>query len=343
MTMTNDDTSRILVPSRRGLIRLGAGAAAGLIAAPAIAQRRSRVKRIRYAHSTPTTHGWHIWGERFKSVVEEKSGGAIEVTIFPNAQMGTEKDIAQAVKIGSLEMASVGVALMNWVPDVSVTDAPFLFKNRAQCYAALDGELGAELKKRSLEKGFRLIGWNDLGSRSMTNNKHPINSAKDLASLKMRVPDSKSYVAMMQALGSSIVTIDLSELYLALSQGVADGQETPLPVVKSNKLYEVQKFISKTDHVLTTSYSIVSPAAFDALAPDEQKAVTEAADDATRYLRDYTQKDEQETLAFLRTKGMEVNATPDTESFRAACAKVVTDFPDLFRPDLVKMAQSAQA
>ena len=187
MTMNNDETSRIIAPSRRGLIRLGAGAAAGLIAAPALAQRRSRVKRIRYAHSTPTTHGWHIWGERFKSVVEEKSGGAIEVVIFPNAQMGTEKDIAQAVKIGSLEMASVGVALMNWVPDVSVTDAPFLFKNRAQCYAALDGELGTELKKRALEKGFRLVGWNDLGSRSMTNNKHPINSAKDLGSLRAMI------------------------------------------------------------------------------------------------------------------------------------------------------------
>lgn len=338
MTKSNDH-------SRRDIIKLGAGAAvaASVIASPAIAQRRSRVKRIRYAHSTPTTHGWHLWGEQFKKVVEDKSGGAIEVTIFPNAQMGTEKDIAQAVKIGSLEMASVGVALMNWVPECSVTDAPFLFKNRAQCYAALDGALGDELKKRSLEKGFRLVGWNDLGSRSMTNSKHPINSAKDLASLKMRVPDSKSYVAMMQALGASIVTIDLSELYLALSQGVADGQETPLPVVKSNKLYEVQKFISKTDHVLTTSYSVVNPTAFDGLTPDEQKAFTEAANDATKWLRDYTVKEEQETLAFLKTKGMEVNATPDVDSFRAACAKVVADFPDLFRPELVKLAQSAQA
>jgi tripartite ATP-independent transporter DctP family solute receptor len=327
--------------SRRDILRLGAGAAAGLIASPALAQRRAGVKRIRYAHSTPTTHGWHLWGERFKSTVEQKAAGSIEVTIFPNAQMGTEKDIAQAVRIGSLEMASVGVALMNWVPDFSITDGPFLFRSRAQCYAALDGELGAELKRRALEKGFRVVGWSDLGSRSMTNNKHPINSAKDLASLKMRVPDSQSYVAMMQALGSSIVTIDLSELYLALSQGVADGQETPLPVVKSNKLYEVQKFISKTDHVLTTSYAIVNPAYFDTLNPDQQRAVNEAADDATTYLRQLTQQQEQETLAFLQGQGMQVNATPDVESFRAACAKVIPEFPNLFRPDLVKMAQEA--
>jgi tripartite ATP-independent transporter DctP family solute receptor len=343
MTEFDDHSTSGSRQSRRDVLRLGAAAAAGLVAAPAIAQRRSRVKRLRYAHSTPTTHGWHIWGEQFKAAIEKKTAGTVEVTLYPNAQMGTERDIAQAVRIGSLEMGGVGVALMNWVPDFSVTDAPFLFRDRAQCYAALDGELGTELKRRSLEKGFRVAGWHDLGSRSMTNNKHPINSAKDLASLKMRVPDSKSYVAMMQALGASIVTIDLSELYLALSQGVADGQETPLPVVRSNKLYEVQKHISKTDHVLTTSYAIVNPAAYDGLNPDEQRAFNEAADEATKYLRNYTQKDEQETLAFLKSNGMEVNATPDVESFRVACSKVVTDFPDLFRPDLVKMAQAARA
>jgi tripartite ATP-independent transporter DctP family solute receptor len=327
--------------SRRDFLRLGlATAAAGLIASPALAAR-SKVKRIRYAHSTPTTHGWHLWGERFKKVIEEKSAGTIEVTIFPNAQMGTERDIAQAVRIGSLEMASVGVALMNWVPEFSITDAPFLFRDRTQCYAALDGKMGAELGRLSSAQGFRLVGWSDLGSRSMTNNKHPINSSKDLAGLKMRVPDSKSYVAMMQAMGASIITIDLSELYLALSQGVADGQETPLPVVNSNKLFEVQKYLSKTDHVLTTSYAIVNPATFDGLSADEQKIFLEASADATNYLREYTQNDEQKAIALLKSKGMEVNASPDVASFREACAGVIEKFPELFRPDLVKLARSA--
>ena len=89
---------------------------------------------------------------QFKAAVEKKTDGKIQVTIYPNAQMGTERDIAQAVRLNSIEMASVGVALMNWVPDVSVTDAPFLFRTRQQAYNALDGELGAELKKRALAK-----------------------------------------------------------------------------------------------------------------------------------------------------------------------------------------------
>jgi len=319
---------------------LGAGAAVVVSGAPALAQ--GRAKRIRYAHSTPTTHGWHLWGERFKAGVEKKSGGKIQVTIFPNAQMGNEQDIAKAVRLGSIEMASVGVALMNWVPDVSVTDAPFLFRSRRQAYAALDGTLGNELKKRALAQGFRIVGWNDLGSRSMTNNKHPINSVKDMRDLKMRVPDSRSYNAMMQATGASVVAVDLSELYLALSQGVADGQDTPPSVVKSNKFYEVQKYISKTDHVLTNAYSIINASVFDGYSKDEQEAVLAAASDATTWLRQYTQKDESEAYDFLKGKGMQVNLDVDVGSFREACSGVITKFPDLFPPDLVKLAQSAE-
>ena len=301
------------------------------------------MKTLRYAHSAPTSHGWHLWGVQFKNAVEKKTNGGIQVTIFPNAQMGTERDTAQAVRLGSLEMGAVGVALMNWVPDMSVTDAPFLFKNRKQAYAALDGALGAELKRRSLAQGFLISGWTDLGMRCMTNSKHPIHKAQDMGDLKMRVPPSKSYIAMMKAMGSTVVTVDLSELYLALSQHVADGQDTPPSVVKSNKYYEVQKFLSKTEHVMTNAYTIINPKVFDGLSKDDQAAVTASADEATLWLRDYTQKDELSAYQFLASKGMTVDMTPDIPSFQAATASVITSFPDLFRPELVKLAQSASA
>jgi tripartite ATP-independent transporter DctP family solute receptor len=328
--------------SRRGILGGGAALAATALLprAPALGQA---VKRIRYAHSSPTSHAWHLWGERFKTAIEDKTAGKIQVTIYPNAQMGTERDIAQAIRLGSIEMGSVGVALMNWVPEFSITDAPFLFRGRPQCYAALDGALGDELKRRALDKGFRVVGWNDLGSRSMTNNKHPINTAKDMADLKMRVPDSKSYIAMMKAIGAAVVAVDLSELYLALSQGVADGQETPPSVVKSNKFYEVQKYISKTDHVLTNAYSVVNPAIFDGLTRSEQDAFLASGAEATQWLRQYTQKDEQDAYEFLKGKGMELNLNVDVDSFRAACSGVIAEFPDLFRPELVALARAAPA
>ena len=321
---------------------LGGALATATAAAQAQRPRRAAV-RIRYAHSAPPTHGWQLWGVQFKTAVELASQGRVQVQIFPSGQMGNEQDIAQAIRLGSLEMGSVGVALMNWVPDMSVTDAPFLFASRKQAYAALDGALGAELKKRAAAKAFRIVGWNDLGSRCMTNNKHPITAARDMGDLKMRVPDSKSYNAMMRAMGANVVAIDLSELYLALSQGVADGQETPPSVVTSNKYYEVQKFISKTDHVLTNAVSIINPAFFDGLAKNDQEAVLQAFDEATTWLRAHTQQDEAGAYDFLKGKGMQVNLTPDTESFRAACSGVIAQFPDLFPPELVKLARSTPA
>jgi tripartite ATP-independent transporter DctP family solute receptor len=325
--------------SRRAVI---AASAAPLLGRPAFALT-GRAIRIRYAHSAPTSHGWHLWGVQFKEAIEKRSSGKITVTIYPNAQMGTEQDIAKAVRLGTLEMGAVGVALMNWVPDMSVTDAPFLFRNRQQAYAALDGALGDELKRRALAGGFRIAGWTDLGMRCMTNSKHPINKASDMADLKMRVPNSKSYIAMMQAMGATTVTVDLSELYLALSQHVADGQDTPPSVVKSNKYYEVQTFISKTDHNMTNAYTITNPAFFDGLGKEQQDLITAAGNDATVWLRTFTQQDEASAYDFLKSKGMQVNLTPDIASFQAATAEVITKFPDLFKPDLVKLARSAAA
>ena len=332
--------------SRRGVLRV-AGASAALAAfsphliGPANAQ--AAVKRIRYAHPAPTAHGWHIWAEQFKKTIEEKSSGKIQVQIFPNAQMGNERDTAQAVRLGSIEMGAIGVGLMNWVPEMSITDAPYLWKSRAQAWNAISGAFGDDLRKRSLDKGFVLSGWTDLGFRSMTNNKLPINSVKDMQNLKMRVPNSKAYIAMMQATGATTVAIDLSELYLALRQGVADGQDTPPSVVKSNKYYEVQKYISKTDHNLTMAYTVTNPKFYDGLSPDEQKLFWASCKDADSYLRQYTTKDEADAYDFLKAQGMQVNLTPDVESFRAVCSPVIEKFPELFLPELVKIARATPA
>jgi tripartite ATP-independent transporter DctP family solute receptor len=333
------DPSRKVGTRRRNVLRMGAAAAlAPLLSGRAFGQ--ATPKRIRFAHPAPTAHGWNIWAEQFKKVVEQKSGGKLVVQIFPNAQMGNERDTAQAVRQGSLEMGAIGVGLMNWVPEMSITDAPFLWKSRAQCWNAINGAFGDDLRKRSLDKGFVLSGWTDLGFRSMTNNKHPINSAKDMQNLKMRVPNSKAYIAMMQATGATTVAVDLSELYLALRQGVADGQDTPPPVVKSNKYYEVQKYISKTEHMLTIAYTVANPRFYDSLSADEKAAFNAACSDANTVLRNQTVKDEGETYDFLKAQGMQVNLTPDVESFRVACAPVIDKNPDLFVPELVKIARA---
>jgi tripartite ATP-independent transporter DctP family solute receptor len=326
---------------RRALQLLGGGAV--LAAAPFHAQAQGAAKRIRFAHPAPIAHGWNIWAEQFKKVVEQESGGKLTVQIFPNAQMGNERDTAQAVRVGSIEMGAIGVGLMNWVPEMSITDAPFLWKSRQQCWNAINGTFGDNLRKRCLDKGFVLTGWTDLGFRSITNNKLPITGVKDMQNLKMRVPNSKAYIQMVQAMGASTVAVDLSELYLALRQGVADGQDTPPSVVKSNKYYEVQKYISKTEHVLTTAYTVTNPSFYNGLTAEEKSAFNKACTNANEFLRAYTVKDESEAYDFLKSNGMQVNLTPDVESFRTACAPVIDKNPDLFVPELVQMARATSA
>ena len=343
--MSSHKLHEIVSPQRRRVLQMlgGSGlAATGVLGAPSV-RAQGAPKKIRLAHPAPIAHGWQIWAEQFKKVVEQESGGKLTVQIFPNAQMGNERDTAQAVRVGSIEMGAIGVGVMNWVPEMSITDAPFLWKSRQQCWNAINGAFGDDLRKRCLDKGFVLTGWTDLGFRSMTNNKHPINSAKDMQNLKMRVPNSKAYIQMMQAMGAATVAVDLSELYLALRQGVADGQDTPPSVVKSNKYYEVQKYASKTDHILTTAYTVTNPKFYDALAADEKKAFTSACANANEFLRAYTVKDESEAYEFLKTQGMQVNLTPDVESFRVACASVIDKNPDLFVPELVKSARATPA
>lgn len=330
-------------PKRRRMLQV-AGASIAAAAVSPLASLRAHAqgapKHIRFAHPAPIAHGWNVWAERFKKTIEEKSGGKITVQIFPNAQMGNERDTAQAVRLGSIEMGAIGVGLMNWVPEMSITDAPFLWTSRAQAVKAFGGAFGENLRKRCRDKGFVLTGWTDLGFRSMTNNRRPIKSVKDMKDLKMRVPNSKAYIAMIQAMGASTVAIDLSELYLALRQGVADGQDTPAPVVVSNKYYEVQKYVSRTEHNLTTAYTVTNPRFYDALSAPERSQFDAACLDADEFLRHKTIKDEADAYDFLKAHGMDVTLDVDVGSFRTACTPVIANNPDLFLPELVEMARA---
>jgi len=136
-----------------------------------------------------------------------------------------------------------------WVPEIGVLDAPFIYRDNDHFYAVQDGAVGAELKSKLEAKGMKHLGWSDIGARNMTNNRRPLVKPADLVGLKMRVPDSKVYVTMMKALGATVVPVNFAELYMALQQGVADGQENPPTTIRSMNYWEVQKYLSLTEHI----------------------------------------------------------------------------------------------
>jgi len=299
-------------------------------------QARAQVT-ARLGHGGSETHPFHIWSVKFAEEVGKLTNGKLKIQVFPNSQLGKERDMAEGLIIGTLEMCVVGTGtvLPVWVPEIGVLDAPFIYRDFDHFYAVQDGAVGAELKAKLEAKGLKHIGWADIGAREMTNNRRPITKPADLVGLKMRVPDSKVYVTMMKALGATVVPVNFAELYMALQQGVADGEENPPTTVRSMNYWEVQKYMSMTDHIYSGASGLVSTKWLAQQPADLRAAIEKAGQLATTYTRPWVREDNQKSLDFLKAKGMLVN-TVDKEAFRKATEVVYTELADIYPPELVR-------
>jgi tripartite ATP-independent transporter DctP family solute receptor len=301
---------------------LVAAAVAILLTQPASVAAQAQPITLKYAHAGGDTHTWQLWGQKFGELVAQRTQGRVKVEIYPGGQLGNERAITESVQLGTLDFAATGAPLNQWVPEIAVTDLPFLFRSWEHTFAVLDGPIGKELAARMLGKGFKLIGIDVLGFRHMTNNKRPLNSAADVRGLKLRVPEVAQWTLMTRALGGTPVPITLTEVYLALQQGVADGQENPPSTIRAQKFFEVQKYLSLTGHMMSTTWIVGSPRNFDALPRDVQTALLEAGRDASVYERNWVKAEDEKIVEFLKERGMVVNTPSDPESFRKATAPV---------------------
>lgn len=306
--------------------------AGGLQAGPAGAQMS-----VRLGHGGTETHPFNIWSVKFAEEVAKLTNGKVKVDVFANSQLGNERAMAEGVIIGTLDMAVVGTGtvLPVWVPEIGVLDAPFIYRDYDHFYAVQDGAVGAELKAKLEAKGMKHIGWADIGPRSMTNSKRPITKPADLVGLKMRVPDSKVYVTMMKALGATVTQLNFAELYMGLRQGVADGEENPPTTIRSMNYWEVQKYLSLTEHIYSGASALVSAKWLGRQPADIRAAIEKAGQLATAYTRPWVREDNQRSLEFLKSKGMQVN-TVDREPFRKATEVVYREMSDVYPPDLVQ-------
>jgi len=301
---------------------LVAAAVAILLTQPASVAAQAQPITLKYAHAGGDTHTWQLWGQKFGELVAQRTQGRVKVEIYPGGQLGNERAITESVQLGTLDFAATGAPLNQWVPEIAVTDLPFLFRSWEHTFAVLDGPIGKELAARMVGKGFKLIGIDVLGFRHMTNNKRPLNSAADVRGLKLRVPEVAQWTLMTRALGGTPVPITLTEVYLALQQGVADGQENPPSTIRAQKFFEVQKYLSLTGHMMSVTWIVGNPRSFDALPKDVQTALVEAGRDASAYERSWVKAEDEKIVEFLKEKGMVVNTPSDPESFRKATAPV---------------------
>lgn len=283
---------------------------------------QAQVTKLTLGHGAAPDNPRHQAAVKFAEVVKAKSAGRIEVQVAPSAQLGDDAAMVTAVRTGALDMtANSQGAVSVAVPEYAAFGMPFMFSTPDQAFKLLDGPLGQELAKKTAEKGMVVLGYWDTGIRHMTNSKHPIAKVEDMKGLKMRTPPDAVLVDIMQALGAQAQQIKFAELYVALQQGVVDGQENPLVNFHASKLYEVQKHLALTSHMFQMTPFLMSKRSWDRLPEADRKVLQEAAAEATQLQRKLSADADAKLLDELKAKGVQVTTVNKAE-FASATAAV---------------------
>ena len=278
--------------------------------------------KLTLGHGAAPGNPRHEAAVKMAEVAKAKSNGRIEIQVAPSAQLGDDAAMVTALRTGALDIsANSQGAVANAVPEYAAFGMPFLFSSLEQVWKMLDGPIGKELADKSAEKGLVVLGYWDNGIRHMSNSKRALSKPEDLKGLKMRTPPDAVTVDIMQALGAEAQQIKFAELYVALQQGVVDGQENPLMNIHASKLYEVNKFISLTGHKYEMTPLLISKRTWDRLNDADRKILQEAAAEATQMQRKLSKESDDKLLVDLKAKGVQIN-TVDKTPFAKATSNV---------------------
>lgn len=264
--------------------------------------------------------------KEFKRVLEEKSNGRLKVEIYPSEALGNEQEMIEAVKIGAVDFSMPGGGAMSNVDTIfGSVSLPFFMSGYDEFHEQADGALGDYWKKVAEDNGYKILSIGDLGFAQITNNKRPINTVSDMEGLKMRSPNEPVLINSFQSLGAAVTTLPFTEIYMALSQGVVDGQFNPLDAIYQTKFHEVQDYLAIVNIFCYNINFITSTQLWDKLDPEAQGIIQEAADAAKEISREYYKTADAEYLEKLTPYFKEIT-NPDTAEFRKAVQSVYDDF-----------------
>jgi tripartite ATP-independent transporter DctP family solute receptor len=308
-------------PSRRAALRkLSAVSAAAATTAitgfPLIA--RAAEFTYKYANNLPLTHPLNVRAQEAADRIKKESNGRLEINIFPNNQLGGDTDMLAQVRNGGVEFFTPSaLVIATVVPVAAINAVGFAFSDYNQVWAAMDGKLGAYVRNAISKVGLVAMEkmW-DNGFRQTTTSGKAVETAKDLAGLKIRVPVSPLSISMFKGLGASPTSLQFSEVYSALQTKIVDAQENPLPIIQVAKLYEVQKFCSLTNHIWDGFWFIGNGRAWNRLPKDLQEIAARAINEAGVKQREDIKKLNDSVQADLASKGLAFNR-PASDSFRA--------------------------
>jgi len=284
------------------------------------------VKYIRLGHGLDINHSVHKAMVKMGEDLTELSKGTFKIEIYPNQQLGTEREILELIQIGSLDMTKVSVAtLENFAPKTRILGLPYLFKNRQHAFEVLDGAIGQRLLDDGQKYWLKGLGYYDAGSRSFYSKERPIEHPDDLEGLKIRVMESVTAIEMVSSFGGSPTPISWGELYTSLQQGVVDGAENNPPSFHLSRHYEVCKYYSLNEHTFSPDVLIAGTHFWNNLSKKEQAWLKEAVDNSIAYQRQLWAEAEAEALTEVQKAGVEI-IRPDKEPFMKRAEKVYEQY-----------------
>ena len=303
--------------------RLVAGTGIALVA-PAILSGRARAAefQLKYANNVPLTHPKNIRAQEAVDRIKQETNGRVVIEIFPNNQLGGDTDMLSQLRSGAIELFDLsGLILATLVPVAAINGVGFAFKDYGTVWKAMDGALGAFVRAAVEKAGLVVFEkiW-DNGYRQMTSSTKAINVPDDLKGFKIRVPVSPLWTSMFEAFGAAPASINFSEVYTALQTKVVEGQENPLAIINTAKLYEVQKYCSKTNHMWDGFWFLANKRAWDELPADLRDIIARNFDKSGLAQREDIRQLNDSLEGELTKKGMAFNA-PDPAPFRDALRK----------------------
>lgn len=295
---------------------------------------------INAAHSMPMSYHYQDGMVRFKEVVEELSGGEMEVNIYPAAQLGEERVTMEQLKLGALPIVLTGIS-DTYAPRTGVFILPFLFKSADYADKILNGPIGKEVYSDLLKNNMKVLSVWSNGFRQITNNRRPINSIDDMKGLKIRVPESPVWLATMKALGATATPMPFAEVSTSLAQGLIDGQENSLLHIKANKTYEQQKYLAVVSYMYGPAPLLANVNWFNSLTKKNQDIILKAAAEGNEYMREIEKQRNIEAIEFYKKEGIKISY-PNLDNFREVVKPVYKQFESKFGADLIQNILDAQ-
>lgn len=263
---------------------------------------------LKLGHKAPVENDLHLIATKFKELVEDRTDGRVKIEIYPQGQLGNDRDLIEAMQFGTVDMAvNITAVYSNFEPLFGALDLPYLFADWDHMLKFVESDVADELLSKLEDDGIIGLSLKANGFRNVTNNVRPIQTPDDLKGIKMRVLESPVFVKTFEDLGAVVSAMSWGEVYTALQQGAIDGQETPPEVIYTEKVTEVQKYMSKTEHITSFSALGISKITWDKLSADDQKVIKESAVEAAKYMTAQAREKEADFIKKIEDAGVAVN------------------------------------